>query len=268
MLRFRRPSPPKTLPETLPETLIIAGRPVAVVATRRALARGVRLRASAITGRIEISLPARGGEAAAAALLQSHQAWIAAQVAKWPAAMPFVPGTVFPLDGLPVRIDWQPDHPRNPQLIGADLRVGGPLPLLPGRILRWLKAQALADLEPATRRFANHLGRPLARVSVGDTSSRWGSCAGARGGAGSGVLGGPGARIAYSWRLILAPPWVRLSIVAHEAVHLIHQDHSPAFHALNRQLDPRAGEARRWLARHGTALHWVGREHEQKITIW
>jgi predicted metal-dependent hydrolase len=151
-----------------------------------------------------------------------------------------------------VRIDWQADHPRTPVLAGDALRVGGPLSLLSGRIERWLKARALADLEPATRRLADQLGRPLARISVGDTSSRWGSCAGAR--------SGDGARIAYSWRLVCAPEWVRFAIVAHEAAHLVHQDHSPAFHALNRQLDPRAGEARRWLARHGAALHWVGRE--------
>jgi hypothetical protein len=244
MIRFRRP--------TLPEELVIDGRRVPVVATRRPTARGVRLRASAISGRIEISLPPRGGEDSAAALLKAHHGWIAAQVAKWPQAMPFAPDARLPIDGLPVRIDWQLDHKRTPQLAGDVLRVGGPLSLLPGRVERWLKARALADLEPATHRLADQLARPLARVSVGDPGSRWGSCAGAR--------SGEGARIAYSWRLILAPAWVRFAIVAHEAAHLVHQDHSPAFHALNRQLDPRAGEARRWLARHGAALHWVGRE--------
>jgi hypothetical protein len=187
-----------------------------------------------------------------AALLKAHHAWIEAQVAKWPTPIPFAPGAIIPVDGAPMRIDWQADHPRTPVLAGDALRVGGPLSLLSGRIERWLKARALANLEPATRRLADQLGRPLARISVGDTSSRWGSCAGAR--------SGDGAHIAYSWRLVCAPEWVRFAIVAHEAAHLVHQDHSPAFHALNRQLDPRAGEARRWLARHGAALHWVGRE--------
>ncbi|WP_156256647.1 M48 family metallopeptidase, partial [Sandarakinorhabdus oryzae] len=214
---------------------------------------------SSASGRIEISLPARGGEAAAADLLASHHGWIVAQVAKWPEPIPFAPDAVFPLDGLPVRIDWQAQWPRTPMLAGSELRVGGPVSLLPGRIERWLKAQALADLEPATRRLADQLGRPVARVSVGDASSRWGSCAGAR--------GGDGARVAYSWRLILAPAWVRFAIVAHEAAHLVHQDHSPAFHALNRQLDSRAQEARRWLARHGAALHWVGRHDDGSLKI-
>jgi len=243
MLRWSRPK--------LPTELVIAGRAVPVVLTRRAAQRAVRLRASAVAGRIEISLPARGGNDIGAALLKTHHAWLADQVARWPQPIPFAPGAVIPIDGVPVRIDWQDGHKRMPVLNGDSLQIGGPLSLLPGRIERWLKARALADLEVATQALAQTLGRPVARVSVGDTVSRWGSCAGA---AQSG-----GARIAYSWRLILAPAWVRRSIVAHEAAHLVHQNHSPAFHALNRQLDPRAGEARRWLARNGAALHWVGR---------
>ena len=66
------------------------------------------------------------------------------------------------------------------------------------------------------------------------------------------------ARIAYSWRLILAPPLVRNNVVAHEVAHLVHANHGPEFHALLRQLDPN-GRRERWLEGHGAALHWVGR---------
>lgn len=243
MLRWRRP--------TLPETIEIDGRRIPLAVVRRPTARGVRLRASPISGRIEISLPARGGEEMGVALLRSHQGWLAEQVARWPRPIPFEPGAVLPFNGAPLRLDWQADHPRTPALVDDSLRLGGAVESLAARVERWLRAQALADLEPATHRLAEQLGRPVARVAVADTSSRWGSCAGAR--------RPEGARIGYSWRLILAPAWVRFAIVAHEAAHLVHQDHSPAFHALNRQLDPRAGEARRWLARHGPSLHWVGR---------
>ena len=243
MLRWSRPK--------LPTQMMIANRSVPVVVVRRASQRAVRLRASAVAGRIEISLPARGGDEIGAALLKSHQAWLEAQVARWPRPIPFAPGFIIPIDGEPVLIDWQEGHKRTPVLAEGVLRIGGPLPLLGGRIERWLKARALADLDAMTLDFAAQLACKVAQVSVGDTTSRWGSCAGA--------LRPEGARIAYSWRLIMAPAWVRRSLAAHEAAHLIHQNHSPAFHTLNRQLDPRAAEARRWLARHGPALHWVGR---------
>ena len=49
---------------------------------------------------------------------------------------------------------------------------------------------------------------------------------------------------------------MRRSVVAHEVAHLIHFDHSPAFHALLDELfegDLRA--ANRWLKRSGRALY-------------
>jgi predicted metal-dependent hydrolase len=95
------------------------------------------------------------------------------------------------------------------------------------------------------------LARPLdaapGRVGIGDPVSRWGSCSGS-------------GTIRYSWRLILAPDFVRRATVAHEVAHLVHLDHGPDFHALVTRLlaeDPRP--ARTWLRRHGAALHRVGR---------
>ncbi|MDP8994550.1 MAG: M48 family metallopeptidase, partial [Pseudomonadota bacterium] len=85
------------------------------------------------------------------------------------------------------------------------------------------------------------------RVAVGDPISRWGSCSSS-------------AAIRYSWRLILAPDWVRRATVAHEAAHLVHMNHGPAFHALVGELlgeDPRP--AWLWLRREGAALHRIGR---------
>jgi hypothetical protein len=54
----------------------------------------------------------------------------------------------------------------------------------------------------------------------------------------------------------MAPAEVRRSVVAHEVTHLVHFDHSPAFHALLDELyegDMRA--ANRWLKRHGRGLY-------------
>ncbi len=84
-------------------------------------------------------------------------------------------------------------------------------------------------------------------VGVGDPATRWGSCA-------------TTGAIRYSWRLILAPPAVRQSVVAHEVAHLVHPNHGPAFWALAAELT--AGDltaARAWLKAHGAALHWIGR---------
>ncbi len=223
-----------------------------VEVTRRASARLVRLRADAVAGAIRMTLPARGGERQAAALLATHGDWLAARVARWPRAQPFAAGAVIPFEGSPLTIDWRADRPRAPRREGDRLLVGGPEAQLAGRVERWLRAEALARLTPETLALAARLERPVAQVRVGDPAGRWGSCA-------RGSSGGSGGRIAYSWRLVLAPAWVRASVVAHEAVHLVHPNHGPGFHTLLGELDPEKSRARRWLAVHGAGLHWVGR---------
>jgi predicted metal-dependent hydrolase len=232
----------------LPPTLHIAGREVALVIERRAGARGVRLRADPVRGVIRLALPARGGADAAVGLLVEHQDWLAGQVARWPVPRPFAPGATIPFDGGTLLIDWATTHQRQPQRIGDRLVIGGPRDLLAARTLRWLKAAALADLAPATHACAARIGRPVTQLRVADPRGRWGSCATGTG------------RIAYSWRLILAPAMVRHNVVAHEVAHLVHANHGPDFHALLRRLDGNTTAARAWLRSHGPGLHWVGRD--------
>jgi predicted metal-dependent hydrolase len=234
----------------LPSAVDVCGRTLPVIAERRPGARGIRLRADSVEGAVKITLPPRGGVAEAVALLDRHQDWLAGQVANWPRPLPFAPGAVLPFDGGELRIDWVETHPRTPRLYGDTLRLGGPIEVLPARTLRWLKAAALADLEPATRRLALEVDRQVAQVRVGDTRSRWGSCA---------SRGAEGGRIAYSWRLILAPGFVRRNVVAHEVAHLVHANHGPDFHALLARIDANGTASKRWLRAHGAGLHWIGR---------
>ena len=233
--------------DTLPETIEAGGRTVALVAARHPAARGVRLRADPAAGVLRLTLPPRGGTREAVRLVADNRDWIAGQVTRWPQPLPFVHGAVIPFDGGRLTLDWSPDHARAARRDGDLLLLGGAIETLAPRTLRWLRAAALTDLDIATRAMAVQIERPVTKISVGDPRGRWGSCVSRHG------------RIAYSWRLILAPGWVRASVVAHEAAHLVHADHGRGFHALLAELDPRAGEARRWLKAHGAALHWVGR---------
>jgi predicted metal-dependent hydrolase len=54
---------------------------------------------------------------------------------------------------------------------------------------------------------------------------------------------------------MLAPRAVAAHVVAHEVCHLRHLDHSPAFHALLRDVDPATDDARAWLRANGPLLH-------------
>ena len=226
------------------------GRHVPVVLVRSPRARRAALRVDSTRGEIRLTLPTRTAAAEGRRLIEANRAWIADRVARLPRPHPLAPGGTLPFQGEELLIEWQADAPRTPALSPDQTRLtlGGPADAVSTRIERWLRAEALRTLTDETRYFAEAAGRTVEGVRIGDPRGRWGSCSSR-------------SRIAYSWRLILAPSWVRRSVVAHEVAHLVHLNHSPAFHALHRQLlgeDP--APARQWLAAHGPGLYWVGRE--------
>ncbi len=221
-------------------------RPLQVVRAPRA--RTLRLSVDPRDASVRLALPPRAPLRPALVWAEGKRIWVESELAKLPAPAPIVPGASFPVAGTAITIDWRADAPRQPRLIGTMLRVGGPLDALGARVIRWLKREALKVLEAETRALAEKNGISLVKVGVGDPRSRWGSCSSS-------------GTIRYSWRLILAPDFVRRATVAHEVAHCVHMNHGAAFHALVAQLhgaDPQP--ARRWLRAHGATLHWFGRD--------
>jgi predicted metal-dependent hydrolase len=214
---------------------------------RHPTARHVRLSLDPASGRAKLIVPRRAALKPALAWAEGKAGWLAAQRDELPRPQPFAPGTVLTIADEAVTIDLIDGATRRIVRDGDRLVVAGAGETLPRRIEAWLRSAALERLAAETAEFASLAGVTVAKVAVGDPRSRWGSCAS------SGV-------IRYSWRLILAPGWVRRATVAHEVAHRVHMNHGPGFHALVADLlgdDPTP--ARAWLRRHGTALHWIGR---------
>lgn len=240
-LRPTRPAP-EAYVWTAPD-----GRQVPIELKASPRARRLTLRADAAAGAIRVSMHPRASAQRALAFVAEQQDWIARRVAAWPAPRPFADGSAIPVEGEELRIRWIEGRPRRVERTADEIHVGGPVEGLAGRIERWLTGLARETLAAETRAVAAIAGLPVAAVSIRDPRARWGSCTG-------------GGRIAYSWRLILAPPAVRRSVVAHEVAHLEHMHHGPEFWALAERLyEGDMAAARRWLKRHGAALHWVGR---------
>ena len=219
-----------------------------VEVVRNARARRMKLAFDPASGRVRLVLPRRASLNAGLAWVADHGDWIAAQRAKLPQPRPFVPGAVIPFAGEDLTLEWCETAPRTPRVIDGAIVAGGARDGYEVRIARWLRREAARLLSQETAEYAGKAGVTVRAVGVGDTSSRWGSCSSSGG-------------IRYSWRLILAPAWVRRATVAHEVAHRVHMNHSPAFHALVAQIyeaDPTP--ARRWLKANGASLHWFGRE--------
>jgi predicted metal-dependent hydrolase len=209
-------------------------------------ARKLRLSVDPRTRSVLLTVPRRVSQRRALAWAKEHAQWIEKALADIPPISAFAPGESVPVYGEAHVIDWDPARPRRIALEQGRMLCGGPLEGLDRRILRWLRAEALAVLTRETRDYAARLEARLDRVGIGDPVSRWGSCSSS-------------GTIRYSWRLILAPDFVRRATVAHEVAHLVHLNHGPDFHALVAEIfgaDPRP--ARAWLRREGAALHRIG----------
>ena len=207
----------------------------------------MRLRVDRRTGEVVLTIPKRASRRRAIAWAEEHRGWIESELARLAPLVPLVPGATIPLYDRPHVLDWRLDRPRTPTLEEGRIAAGGPAEGLEARLLRWLRRHALDRLAAETAEFAAKAGVKVGRVGIGDPLSRWGSCSASGG-------------IRYSWRLILAPDWVRRATVAHEVAHRVHMTHGPDFHRLVESLlgaDPRP--ARAWLRRRGAQLHRLGR---------
>lgn len=223
--------------------IVIDGVAVPVRVRRSPGAKAYRLSMDHTRRELRLSLPAKANLNRALGWAQGHEGWVRSQMAAQPALVMLGDGALFPLEGREVRVCWMAGAPRAIRLDGDRMVLGGPPESVGPRVLRWLKARARAVLETESHAMARDNGLEVASVGIGDPRSRWASCASS-------------GAIRYSWRLILCPPHIRRSTVAHELAHLLHMDHSPAFHAAHARIlgeDPRP--ARAWLREHGAALH-------------
>ena len=213
------------------------------VALRRAArARRFTLRVSAADGGVALTVPARADLAEAAAFAARQGAWIAARLAALPPSVEIGPGALVPLRGVAHPIVHRPGAPGGVAVEDGAIVVGGDAALVRRRVLDFWKREARRDLGAAVARHAAALGVRPAGITLRDTRSRWGSCTAA-------------GRLNFSWRLVLAPPFVLDYLAAHEVAHLEVMDHSPAFWACLRGLCPGLDEAEGWLKRHAAALH-------------
>lgn len=225
--------------------LELGGAPI--VLRRTPGARRLRLRVDPRTRTVLLTVPARISQRRALAWASEHGEWVARTLADMPRGTAIEPGAEIPYRGQPHRLAWEKSRPRRITAGEGVLLAGGPVDGLDARVLRWLRGEALALLTQETEEFVGKAGVMTPRVGVGDPVSRWGSCSSS-------------GTIRYSWRLILAPDFVRRATVAHEVAHLVHMNHGPDFHCLVAQLlgaDPRP--ARLWLRREGATLHRLGR---------
>lgn len=107
--------------------------------------------------------------------------------------------------------------------------------------VQFLRGQARKYLVARTAILAAQFGFSYNRISIKDTSSRWGSCSADK-------------NINLSWRLALAPVAVSDYVIIHELAHTVHLDHSDRFWREVLRCMPDYRMQRLWLKRNSKRL--------------
>jgi predicted metal-dependent hydrolase len=131
---------------------------------------------------------------------------------------------------------------------GTDVACGTeciPIPASAGDLRPIVEAHfrlvAARELPPRCLTLAARHGLHVARVSVRNQRSRWGSCS-------------PRRMIALNWRLIQMPPRVCEYVLLHELMHLRQANHSRKFWREVESVCPDWRDSERWLRKHGREL--------------
>jgi predicted metal-dependent hydrolase len=220
---------------------------IAVALRRNPRARNYTLRIGGPSRPPTLTIPPRGSLSGARRFLDRHSAWLKRQVARVPAPSLIAEGASIPLRGVTHLIRHEPW--RRWTGIGElgerpVLAVSGEPAHLRRRVVDYLKREARRDLDAAVARHAAALGVRPTQMRLRDTRSRWGSCS-------------HDGHLSFSWRLIMAPPFVLNYLAAHEVAHLVEHNHSRRFWRLVEQICPDRHRARAWLRSDGSTLHAV-----------
>lgn len=203
-------------------------------------ARRVRVSVDA-QGGVEVVLPRRSPERAAAAAVIELRPWIERRLAETRAARDAIAarGASAPYLGRDLKLRAEPGRSRvhrrdDVLLVPADDRA-------PAAIERWYRRAAQREIAPRLDAATAALGVDYSKLTIRNQRTRWGSCS-------------ENGAMSFNWRLLLAPEPVLDYVVWHEACHLRVMDHSPSFWVLVGSHCPSFAEHRRWLRRHGNTL--------------
>jgi predicted metal-dependent hydrolase len=246
--RQDRKTPPRGAIESI--ELLLDGEPLAVTVRRHPKAQRLTLRVRAVARDVTLTAPPHVPLSAARNFVERHREWVRVRLVRLPEMVPFEAGAVIPVRGEAHLIVHRPEARGTVWAAPASgglpmLCVAGEAPHISRRVRDHLKREARAELMKAVRRHAAALKVEVGRITLRDTASRWGSCS-AKG------------DLSFSWRLIMAPPFVLDYLAAHEVAHRLEMNHGPRYWRLVETIFPRRAEAEAWLRHNGAGLHRYG----------
>lgn len=156
----------------------------------------------------------------------------------------FRPGESFLFLGesFPLRVDEKGGRPEALAFTGREFVLSGDArPGARALFFLWYRRKAQEYIPERVDHFSRTLGLSTRAVVIGRARCRWGSCSADR-------------RLAFTWRLIMAPPAVIDYVVVHELAHMRIPNHSRDYWAFVESVLPDYGNRRDWLKEKGHLL--------------
>jgi predicted metal-dependent hydrolase len=206
---------------------------------RSTRARRVRVNVHVHTG-VEVVLPARASERAAAVAVSELRPWIERRLGEARQTLERIAARGATVPYLDSALELVPQHGRTRvHRNGERLLVpeGDARPALE----RFYRRAARAEIAPRLDRASALAGSSYSGLDIRAQRTRWASCS-------------AGGRMSFNWRLLLAPERVLEYVVWHEVCHLRVLDHSPRFWSLLERHRPGYHAEREWLRRNGATL--------------
>jgi hypothetical protein len=218
-------------------------------------AKNISLRMDYAKKLVILTFPNRKSEKTALKFLEKNKTWILKHIKKTPESKNPTIGNNKELEfiGEKYIITHLPHQKGGVWVENNKICVTGNKEFLKSRIERFLKKEIKKYITQKTNYYAKQIGKKINRISIKDTTSRWGSCT-------------SDGNLSFSWRICFAPVIVIDYLCAHEVAHLKEMNHSKVFWNLVDKLMSEKKEtklvkpvsfAKFWLKTHGANLHAI-----------
>lgn len=230
----------------LPDQLFLKGKSLPLMLRESSRAKRLTLRFHPETeGKVILTLPLLCSKKQAFQFIEQSMPWLEKQLEKSFPKFTYADGMLLPIFGKHYELRHKPSSSYRSWWGSDHLLIHAPLPKFGVCVQRSLHQVAKQFLTERTTFYANQLRKPVNRVTLRDTRSRWGSCS-------------SHGNISYSWRLVFAPELVADYVCAHEVAHLVEMNHSQQFWHIVEGFCSDYRTLRLWLRQNGKSLLQYG----------
>ncbi len=166
--------------------------------------------------------------------------WIRAHVQHGPKETVFHPGDTVTILGKSYILQ----HGTTTKITGKKLFISGDSEFFHRRVCSYAQKELLPYIREKVQYFAQKLDVKPGRITLRNTSSRWGSCSSTR-------------NLSFCWKIAFAPKNVVDYLIAHEISHLIQMNHSNKFWTVVDGITNTRRPAEKWLKENGRFLQSI-----------